>query len=63
MHRKLCRDLIKKSAFGVNFAVIGVENQEMVHYLMPLRTMEYDVAEYEKQAATIRKRVKKIKFV
>ena len=60
-YRALRRDLIKKSAFGVNFALIGFENQEHVHYLMPLRTMEYDAAEYGKQAARIRKQVKQLK--
>ena len=60
-YRPLRRDLIKKSAFGVNFALIGVENQERVHYLMPLRTLEYDAAEYGKQAARIRKQVKQLK--
>jgi len=39
--------------------VIGLENQEEVHYLMPLRTMEYDVREYQRQAAIIRKRNRK----
>lgn len=57
------RDLIRKVAFGVNFAVVGLENQEEVHYLMPLRTMSYDVAEYEKQAAKIRKEVRKKKGI
>ena len=54
------RDLIRKVAFGVNFAVVGIENQEKVHYLMPLRTMVYDAGEYENQAAKIRKKVKKL---
>ena len=53
------RDLLKKAAFGVNFLVVGVENQESVHYLMPLRCMSYDAAEYERQAAHIKKRVRK----
>ncbi len=35
------RDLVRKAAFGVNFMVIGIENQEEVHYLMPLRSMAY----------------------
>ena len=52
------RDLIRKAAFGVNFAVIGVENQEEVHYLMPLRTMSYDAFEYEKQALEIKRQVR-----
>ena len=35
------RDLLKKAAFGINFLVVGIENQESVHYLMPLRCMSY----------------------
>ncbi len=59
-HRKTkYRDIIRKLAFGVNFMVIGIENQEEIHYLMPLRTMEYDVREYARQAAAIRKKVRK----
>ena len=52
------RDLIRQSAYGLNFAIIGIENQSEVHYLMPLRTMSYDVAEYEKQAYFTRQKVK-----
>ena len=57
------RDLIRKVAFGVNFAVIGIENQEEVHYLMPLRVMSYDAAEYERQASAIKKKVRKMKGI
>lgn len=57
------RDLIRKAAFGVNFMVVGIENQEEVNYLMPLRAMTYDAAEYERQAAEIRRRVKKQKDI
>ena len=53
------RDLVKKAAFGMNFIVIGIENQEMVHYLMPLRCLVYETDEYERQAVRIRKRVRK----
>lgn len=53
------RDSVRKVAFGVNFAVIGIEEQETIDYSMPLRTMIYDVGEYEKQAAQIRREVKK----
>ena len=52
------RDLIRRCAYGLNFAIIGIENQSLVHYLMPLRTMSYDVAEYEKQAYLIGQEVK-----
>ncbi len=60
-YRQRYRDLIKKTALGVNFILFGIENQEQVHYLMPLRVMEYDVAEYEKQAIQIQKKNRKIK--
>lgn len=53
------RDLIRKTAFGVNFAVIGIENQEMIDYSMPLRNMVYEVGEYEQQAAKIRRDVRR----
>ena len=52
-YRQTNRDLIKKTAFGINFSLIGIENQQLVHYLMPLRTMEYDVASYRKQTVKI----------
>ena len=62
-HKQRYRDLIKKAAFGINFAVIGIENQEEVHYLMPLRSMSYDVVEYERQAESIRKKIRKEKGI
>lgn len=52
------RDLMKKASLGVNFAVVGAENQGEVHYLMPLRNMGYDVAEYERQAEIVKKAVR-----
>lgn len=55
------RDMIRKVAFGVNFAIIGLENQEIVDYSMPLRCMMYDVGEYEKQAGKIRRKLRKLK--
>lgn len=55
--RQRYRDLLKKAAFGINFLVVGIENQESVHYLMPLRCMSYDAGEYERQAAHIKKKV------
>ena len=51
--------MLRKAAFGVNFAIIGIENQETIDYAMPLRSMVYDAGEYEKQAAIIRKEVRK----
>lgn len=59
-YRQTNRDLIKKTAFGINFSLIGIENQQLVHYLMPLRTMEYDVASYRKQTVKIANRIKEM---
>ena len=53
-----CRDLLRKVAFGVNFAIIGIENQEKNDYEMPLRTLSYDVNRYQKQAKEIKKEVR-----
>lgn len=62
-YKKLYRDLVRRVVFGVNFAVIGVENQSEVHYLMPIRVMDYDLAEYKRQAKLIARKVKEKKGV
>lgn len=62
-HRHLYRDLVKKVCQGVNFVVIGVENQEQVHYLMPVRCLSYDVAEYDRQVRLFRKKVRRLKGI
>ncbi len=61
MRRIRTRDMLRKVAFGVSFAIVGLENQELVDYAMPLRCMIYDVGEYEKQAGQIRKMLRKQK--
>lgn len=53
------RDSVRKAAFGVNFAIVGIESQEVIDYSIPLRNMAYDVGEYEKQAAKIRREIRK----
>ena len=53
------RDCLRKVAFGTNFAIIGIENQETMDYSIPLRNMSYDVDAYERQAKKIRKETKK----
>lgn len=55
------RDMVRKVAFGTNFAIIGIENQECIDYSLPLRNLAYDVGEYESQASRIRKLVRKEK--
>lgn len=57
----LYRDLVRKSPFGVNFAIIGIENQEEIDYALPLRIMCYDAGKYESQAAQIRRKVRRNK--
>lgn len=53
------RDLLRKVALGVNFAIIGIENQEEVDYCLPARIMEYDVNQYKKQISQRRRNVRK----
>ena len=53
------RDCLRKVAFGTNFAIIGIENQETMDYSIPLRNMSYDVEAYERQAKKIRKETRK----
>lgn len=53
------RDLVRKTAFGINFAVIGIENQSNIDYTFPVRAMSYDVGEYERQLKGIRRRLRK----
>lgn len=52
------RDLVRKTALGVNFVIIGIENQDEVDYELPVRIMTYDVAHYKKQVSKISKQVK-----
>lgn len=59
--KRLYRDLVRKTPFGINFAIIGIENQEEIDYALPLRVLCYDTGEYEKQAAQIRREVRREK--
>lgn len=52
------RDLIRKVALGVNFAIAGIENQNELDYELPVRIMNYDAVHYKKQVAQIGKKVK-----
>ena len=54
------RDVVRRVAFGVNFCIIGIENQEVIDYAYPLREMVYSVANYEKQRRKIARKVKKL---
>lgn len=52
------RDALRKVAFGANFALFGIENQDKLDYKLPIRTMAYDLRRYERQAAEIRRKVR-----
>ena len=54
------RDLFRKASFGANFAVVGIENQKQVHYLMPIRCLEYDLKEYQRQESELKKVMEKV---
>lgn len=56
--KKKARDLLRKTAFGMNFAIIGIENQEEVDYKFPLRNLHYEVNQYEKQATEVRREIR-----
>lgn len=54
------RDVIKKSAFGVDFVILGIESQKKTHYAMPLRVMLYDALGYLKAATILITRMYKL---
>ena len=58
---KKVRDLVRKTALGVNFAIVGIENQDEVAYEFPVRIMAYDVKRYKKQVTRTRNQLKQQK--
>ena len=50
--KKRYRDIIRKVACGIQFAMICVEEQSYVDYAMPVRVMSYNVNRYEQQLRT-----------
>ena len=49
------RDILNKVIFGCHAIFIGIENQDKLHYAMPVRTMGYDYSRYRAQYETIKK--------
>ena len=45
----MARDVVKKTAYGVDFVIWGIENQQRIHYAMPLRHMIEDALSYLKE--------------
>lgn len=43
------RDLMRRVAFGTDFVLIGLENQDRIHYAMPVRIMVEDALNYDQQ--------------
>lgn len=60
-HKEKYRDVVKKWCNGVAYVIFGTESQEKVDYTLALRTMIYDVAEYERQRAEIARQVRQKK--
>ena len=56
--KKKSRDLLRKAALGMNFLIVGIENQDEMDYELPLRNMHYDVTSYQRQIAKVRKEVR-----
>lgn len=52
------RDIVMKWKDGVNLAILACENQERIHYAMPVRTMLYDGLSYAEQIRQLRKKNK-----
>ena len=61
------RDILKKccvkTADGVTYFIVGIENQTDVHYAMVVRNMLYDALNYASQAETYAKKHRKKKDV
>ncbi len=49
------RDVLRIYDDQVMFLILGIENQEEVHYAMPLRQMLYDVLKYENQRVRLQR--------
>ena len=59
-HRSLrVRDVKMNLYGGASLRILAVENQSRVDYIMPFRCMEYDVFEYRKQIAQIKRENKR----
>lgn len=52
---KKCRDLVRKVVMGTDVVLVGLENQDEVHYAMPIRIMLEDAAGYDEQLRSIQR--------
>ena len=56
---KRMRDVVKKEIRGVEFVIMGIEDQMHIHYAIPLRNMIYDALGYLKEYREISARNRK----
>lgn len=54
------RDSVRSVIFGVNCVLIAIENQDLIHYAMPIRVMSGDAMEYDEQLRGIQRYHKKM---
>lgn len=60
-YRYFYRDILKKRYKGAVLMVLGIENQQEIHYVMPVRTLVYDGIAYKQQWEKIKKHHRKKK--
>ena len=61
--RDVLRGCCVKTAGGITYLVVGIENQNDIHYAMVVRNMLYDALNYSSQVETCAKRHRKNKDV
>lgn len=50
------RDIVMRWNYGVDFMILAIENQDKIHYAMPVRNMVYDGLAYTEQIEIIWKK-------
>ena len=59
---QIFRDMIRKLVLGMNFMTVAIENQDEIHYAMPIRILYGDALAYQKQMEDIQKNTGKTKI-
>ncbi len=54
--RQRYRDIVRRVLLGIRFAMVGIEEQGLIHFAMPVRAMGYDFLSYDRQVKRIKKR-------
>ena len=52
--RERIRDVVKKVYRNKHYAIVAVENQDELNFIMPFRCMEYDVEDYRRQLVELK---------